>query len=257
MVGNNVMLITGAGQGLGEGISLGAAQSGYDLVLVDINKEKLSSVSEKCRQFDVNVYERCLDITNNFEVRETIKEVIEQIEKIDVLVNNAGIMQTKSILDITEDDWEKVMSVNLKAVFFLSQIIGRSMMERKKGSIINIASVAAKASRPMAIHYGVSKSGIISLTRSMAEFFGRYGIRVNAVSPGAMETELLVNIGKERSKLLGVTEEEALNEYIGPIPMNRLGKPNDVAQMVLFLASENASYITGQSINVCGGWQMV
>ncbi len=246
------MMITGAARGVGRGIALAGARAGAKLWLVDRDEAALKETAEECRGAE-SVETLTLDITDV----EAVRAQIAVLGPIDVLVNNAGIMQTKSFFEIEEEDWDRVLAVNLKAAFFLSQAVGKKMMEQKQGSIVNIASVAARWPRPLAMPYGVSKSGVLSLTRSMAAFFGEHGVRVNAVCPGAMDTEMLQRIGQERAHLFGGSPEEAILDYVGPIPMGRLGQPTDVAEAVLFLASDQARYITGQSLNVCGGWQMV
>jgi NAD(P)-dependent dehydrogenase (short-subunit alcohol dehydrogenase family) len=254
---DKVIVITGAAKGIGAGIALRAAQENMQLVLIDYDQQQLNGFVEEMKQISKNVTGVCLDISDIPKVRESIDRIIGDFSKIDVLVNNAGIMQTKSIFEIEEEDWDRVLNVNLKAMFFLSQAVGQHMVSQGSGSIVNIASVAARAPRPLAIHYGASKSGVLSLTRSMAEFFGSYGIRVNAVCPGAMDTEMIQRIGKERADRFNITPEEAIRDYVGNIPINRLGQPEDIAEMVLFLASDKAGYVSGQALNVCGGWQMV
>lgn len=247
-------MITGAARGIGRGIALVGAKAGAKLVLVDLDEAALKLTAEECKSRGAkSAITLPMDITNV----QTVRTQIAELDPIDVLVNNAGIMQTKSFLEIEEEDWDRVLAVNLKAAFFLSQAVGKKMIEQKQGSIVNIASVAARWPRPLAMPYGVSKSGILSLTRSMAAFFGEYGVRVNAVCPGAMDTEMLQRIGNERAHLFGGSPEQAILDYVGPIPMGRVGQPTDVAEAVLFLASDQAQYITGQSLNVCGGWQMV
>lgn len=251
------IMITGAARGIGMGIALTAAEKGANLILVDRDEAALETARRQCLECTSYVKSVVMDITNIREMRRTVDQVVMETERIDVLINNAGIMQTKSFMEIEEEDWDPVLSVNLKGLFFLSQAVGKHMIARGQGSIIHISSIAARFPRPLAMHYGASKAAILSLTKSMAEFFGEYGVRVNAVCPGPMETEMLQNIGRDRAALFGGSAQKAILNYVGPIPLQRLGQPQDVAEAALFLASDQAGYITGQALNVCGGVQMV
>jgi NAD(P)-dependent dehydrogenase (short-subunit alcohol dehydrogenase family) len=251
------IMITGAARGIGLGLALAAAGKGANLILVDRDEASLEAVKQECLEITGYVKSVVIDITNIQKMRKTVDQVIAYTDRIDVLINNAGIMQTKSFLEIEEEDWDRVFSVNLKGLFFLSQAVGKHMMTRRQGSIIHISSIAARFPRPLAMHYGASKAAVLSLTKSMAEYFGEYGVRVNAVCPGPMETEMLQAIGRDRAALFGGSTEKAILDYVGPIPLKRVGQPRDVAEAALFLASNQAAYITGQALNVCGGVQMI
>lgn len=251
------IMITGAARGIGLGLALAAAGKGANLILVDRDEAALEAAKQECLELTGYAKSVVMDITNIQEMRKTVDQVIVDTDRIDVLINNAGIMQTKPFLEIEEEDWDRVLSVNLKGLFFLSQAVGKHMIARRQGSIIHISSIAARFPRPLAMHYGASKAAVLSLTKSMAEFFGEYGVRVNAVCPGPMETEMLQAIGRDRAALFGGSEEKAILDYVGPIPLKRVGQPRDVAEAALFLASDPAAYITGQALNVCGGVQMI
>lgn len=250
-------MITGAARGIGLSLALAAAKKGANLLLVDRDEGALEAARRECLELTGYVENVVMDITSIQDMRKTVDQVIADTDRIDVLINNAGIMQTKPFLEIEEEDWDRVLSVNLKGLFFLSQAVGKHMVSRRQGSIIHISSVAARFPRPLAMHYGASKSAVLSLTKSMAEYFGEYGVRVNAICPGAMETEMLQAIGRDRAELFGGSAEKAILDYVGPIPLKRVGQPRDVAEAALFLASDQAAYITGQALNVCGGLQMV
>ncbi|MEW9674067.1 SDR family NAD(P)-dependent oxidoreductase [Ammoniphilus sp. 3BR4] len=251
------IMITGAARGIGLSLALAAAKKGANLLLVDRDEGALEAARRECLELTGYVKNVVMDITSIQDMRKTVDQVIADTDRIDVLINNAGIMQTKPFLEIEEEDWDRVLSVNLKGLFFLSQAVGKHMVSRRQGSIIHISSVAARFPRPLAMHYGASKSAVLSLTKSMAEYFGEYGVRVNAICPGAMETEMLQAIGRDRAELFGGSAEKAILDYVGPIPLKRVGQPRDVAEAALFLASDQAAYITGQALNVCGGLQMV
>jgi NAD(P)-dependent dehydrogenase (short-subunit alcohol dehydrogenase family) len=251
------IMITGAARGIGLDLARTAAEKGAKLILVDRDEAALVAAKRECLKLTDYVKSVVMDITNVQEMRETVDQVITDTERIDILINNAGIMQTKPFLEIEEEDWDRVLSVNLKGLFFLSQAVGKHMITRRQGSIIHISSIAARFPRPLAMHYGASKAAVLSLTKSMADFFGEYGVRVNAVCPGPMETEMLQAIGRDRASLFGGSAEKAILDYVGPIPLQRVGQPREVAEAALFLASDQAAYITGQALNVCGGVQMM
>jgi NAD(P)-dependent dehydrogenase (short-subunit alcohol dehydrogenase family) len=251
------IMITGAARGIGLGLARTAAEKGANLILVDRDEAALGEAKRECLKLTDYVKSVVMDITNVQEMRETVDQVIADTGQIDVLINNAGIMQTKPFLEMEEEDWDRVLSVNLKGLFFLSQAVGKHMITRRQGSIIHISSIAARFPRPLAMHYGASKAAVLSLTKSMADFFGEYGVRVNAVCPGPMETEMLQAIGRDRASLFGGSAEKAILDYVGPIPLKRVGQPQEVAEAALFLASDQAAYITGQALNVCGGVQMM
>ncbi|MEH7417701.1 SDR family oxidoreductase [Neobacillus drentensis] len=256
-LGGKFIMITGAARGIGLALARTAAGKGANLILVDRDEAALGEAKRECLKLTGYVKNVVMDITNVQELRETVDQVIADTERIDVLINNAGIMQTKPFLEVEEDDWDRVLSVNLKGLFFLSQAVGKHMITRGQGSIIHISSIAARFPRPLAMHYGASKAAVLSLTKSMADFFGEYGVRVNAVCPGPMETEMLQAIGRDRASLFGGSAEKAILDYVGPIPLQRVGQPQEVAEAALFLASDQAAYITGQALNVCGGVQMM
>ncbi|MBT2655110.1 SDR family oxidoreductase [Bacillus sp. ISL-18] len=251
------IMITGAARGIGLALARTAAEKGANLILVDRDEAALGEAKRECLKLTDYVKSVVMDITNVQEMRETVDQVIADTERIDVLINNAGIMQTKPFLEMEEEDWDRVLSVNLKGLFFLSQAVGKHMITRRQGSIIHISSIAARFPRPLAMHYGASKAAVLSLTKSMADFFGENGVRVNAVCPGPMETEMLQAIGRDRASLFGGSAEKAILDYVGPIPLQRVGQPEEVAEAALFLASDQAAYITGQALNVCGGVQMM
>ena len=190
---------------------------------------------------------RVLCIHADISVRASVKDMVNQIlhtfGRIDVLVNNAGILQQKPFLEISEEDWDQTMNTNLKGVFFCTQEVIPVMQKQKAGVIINMSSSGGQLGGPLAVHYSASKAGVICLTKSLARFGAPYGIRVNCIAPGLIDTDMTQ----------GEIHSQAGREKIGQIPMQRIGTVNDVAQLCLFLASEDSSYITGQTVNVNGG----
>ncbi|MFS0575601.1 glucose 1-dehydrogenase [Sporosarcina sp. 179-K 3D1 HS] len=245
-------IVTGAYQGIGKSIALKLASHGVNVLLVDLNPGIHSIVTEEQHQVEGQLFSFVTDLTNSENITNLVEFAKENFQVIDILVNNAGIMQTKPFLDITEEDWDRVLSINLKSVFLLSQAIVAQMLTQKEGRIINISSIAGRSGRPYSPHYAASKAGIISLTKSMAEAFGKQNIRTNAICPGVILTPMMEEIYENRSKL-GESPEE---KFLQTIKLDRLGTPEDVSDTALFLCSDQSSYINGQALNVCGGYEM-
>lgn len=245
-------LVTGAAQGLGLAIAEELAASGYNLILLDRKEEQLQKAADQIRQQGHLVHTRVIDLSQTEEIKPIIDDIGQTVGQLHVLVNNAGVNQVKPMDQVTSADWDFVMNVNLKAVFFIIQAASRIMADG--GSIVNIASVAANSPRPLSAAYAASKAGVVSVTKTASVTLSPRRIRVNAVCPGAMDTDLLAFMAEEMSSMSGKSAEESLRNYTGDIPLARLGAPADVARTVSFLASDAAGYITGQTVNVCGGW---
>ncbi|MBU8878737.1 SDR family oxidoreductase [Bacillus sp. FJAT-29790] len=249
---NKVAIITGGAQGLGYAISEELAEANYQVILLDRNQAQLQMAVKQLQEkgYQANGIEIDLSISEN--IQEIISQITHEFGKINVLVNNAGINIVKPFAQVTSSDWDKVMDINLKASFFMIQQVSPHMTEG--GSIVNISSVAANSPRPLSVAYAASKAGMISLTKTASIVLAPQRIRVNAICPGAMETELLSKMAQDMGELSSTSPEKSLENYIGTIPLGRISSPADVAQSVAFLVSDAANYITGQSLNVCGGW---
>ncbi|EST54268.1 diacetyl reductase [Brevibacillus panacihumi W25] len=246
-----VGVITGAARGLGYSIAEELASSGHIVHLLDRDQEQLQASVDKLRASGYEAYGWSIDLADPDLIPEVIMNIVEMTGNIDVLVNNAGVNFVKPIDQVTSTDWDFVLDINLKAVFFMIQAAAPQM--REGGSIINIASIAANSPRPLSVAYAASKAGVLSLTKTISIVLAPRRIRVNAICPGAMDTELLSKMAEEMSSLSHSTPEQSLQNYLGPIPLGRISEPTDVAKAVSFLASDAASYVTGQSLNVCGG----
>ncbi len=244
---DRVAIVTGAGQGIGKGIVLELAKEGAKVVVSDINEKTMNETVEEIKKLGAEAIGVKADVANSAEVEEIVKRTLEQFGRVDILVNNAGICKTSQVTDMSEDEWDKVLAINLKGVFLCSKTVLPKMVEQKYGKIINITSIAgAKIAWPKIGHYVASKAGIIGLTRNLALDYSRYGINVNAVAPGAIETAMLDSVLKD----LGMTREQVIQG----IPLGRIGQPEDIAKVVAFLASDDSSYITGQTIITDGGY---
>lgn len=240
------VIVTGAGAGIGRAVSLGFAQEGAKVALWDVNHQALLDAAEEIRSLGTEPIPRKVDVSKAREVKEALQELLSNWRRLDVLVNNAGICLVGSIESIEEKDWDRVMEVNLKSVFICSQAVMGIMKAQGEGCIINMGSVAGKVGGiAVGAHYSASKAAVMCLTKSLAKELAPHGIRVNAISPGVVETDMTRMITKGDWSL-----------YLSQIPMGRVGTAREVAKAVLFLASEDAAYITGEILDVNGGQLM-
>ena len=244
-LGEKVCLITGGAQGIGEACARLFLEQGAKVVIVDIHNERGQSLASQLQQQGHEILFIASDIGNKIEVDAVIKKVIAQHGRLDVLVSNAGIFKAAPFLEVSESDFDEVLRVNLKGAFLMGQAAARVMKDQGGGAIVHMSSVNGVLAIPEIASYNVSKGGLNQLTRAMALALADDGIRVNAVAPGTIATELA-------SKAV-LTSEEARNKILGRTPMKRLGDPSEVAHVVAFLASDAASYITGEVITVDGG----
>ena len=240
---DKVAIITGAAGSVGRAIACSFAKNGAKLVLVDLDQKTLDSFADEIANKDTETITFAIDVSKEEQVLHVVQSTIKRFNKIDILVNNAGICKKAPILDITVDEWDNVMAVNLRSVFMFSKEVFRQMKNRKYGKIINVASLAGKIGGILAgAHYSASKAGIICFTKTMAQQAAPYKINVNSICPGPIESKL--------SEMWG---EEAKKDLANKIPFKTFAQPDDIAQTILFLASASAKYITGQSLDVNGG----
>ncbi len=238
-------LVTGGAQGIGKAVGLLLARNGADIVISDINLEKAEETAKEVQALGRKALATKVDVAALGDVEKMVEAILTQFGKVDILVNNAGIARDKLILRMTEEDWDAVLNINLKGTFNCTKAVVRHMSKQKSGKIVNIASVVGEMGNAGQGNYAASKAGVIGFTKTIAREFAQRGINVNAIAPGYIETPMtdaLPDKVKEELKRL--------------IPMDRLGKPEDVAEAVLFLVSESANYITGQVLNVNGGIYM-
>ena len=244
-LGEKVCLITGGAQGIGEACARLFLEQGAKVVIVDVDKEKGQALASQLQQQGHEILFLASDVGNKVEVDAVIAQVLAQHGRLDVLVSNAGIFKAAPFLEVSESDFDEVLRVNLKGAFLIGQAAARVMKEKGGGAIVHMSSVNAVMAIPEIASYNVSKGGLNQLTRAMALALADDGIRVNAVAPGTIATELA-------SKAV-LTSDDARNKILGRTPMKRLGNPSEVAHVVAFLASDAASYITGEVITVDGG----
>lgn len=245
---DKVAIITGARRGMGKAHAIKLAKAGAKVVVSDISQEECQKVVEEIKKEGGEALALKCDVAKKKEVEEMVKKTIEKWGKVDILVNNAGICQFKPFLELTEDEWDRTLDINLKGYFLCAQTVAKEMLKQKYGKIVNIASVACGQigiGFPTLAHYSASKGGIIALTETLAVELASYNITVNAIAPGMIETPMIAPIKESPEQ-----EKEALKR----IPLGRSGKPEEVSNLVLFLASDESSYITGSTIIIDGGW---
>jgi len=248
-----VAVVTGAAQGIGRAIAHRLAKDGFAIAIVDINTDVLDGVKKEIEELGGQALALKADLTRLEDIQNVINQSAEW-GQLSVLVNNAGRVIISPFLEITEKEWDAIMTLNLKTVFFAIQFAVRHMHDG--GRIVNLSSISGRSGRSDQAHYAAAKCGVISLTQSAALSFASQGITVNAVCPGVVDTPMTTRIHEIRASALRITPEESLARMIAKIPLGRLEKTEDVAGAVSFLCSPDAAYITGQSLNVCGGMEM-
>ena len=251
---DQVALVTGAGQGIGKASALALAAAGANVVAVDIAGQSANDTAAAVARMGRRGLPIQADMGSVQDIDRMVAEAIAAFGRIDILVNNAGVTRRAYIMDLTEEDWDRIHRVNSKGVFFCLQRVAREMIPRRSGRIVNIASIAGKGfvGTSNAI-YAASKGAVIALTKTAAQQLGQHDINVNAVCPGIVRTGLYLSIVATIAEKEGVGIEEIERRYVEGVPLQRANEPEDIAAMVVFLASPGARNITGQSFNVDGG----
>lgn len=239
-------LITGASRGIGQALSLGLARLGFDIAMMDLESTQsaLESNRAKIQSMGRQAYTYNADVSNKSNVEDLVTKVVAEAGKVDLLVNNAGVLKLALLEELEESDWDQHFNVNTKGVFLMCQAVTPYMKERGTGRIVNVASIAGRLGVPNQGHYAATKAAVISLTRVLSRELGPFGINVNAICPGIILTEMGRN---------NLGDEEAVKFWESQTALRRLGQPEDLVGAVQFFASEHADFITGQTINVDGG----
>jgi NAD(P)-dependent dehydrogenase (short-subunit alcohol dehydrogenase family) len=286
-----VAIVTGAGQGIGQGVALRLAAEGAAVVIADYNASTAAETGVEIQVAGGVALPYAVNIADVGAVQTMVDDVAAHFGRIDILVNNAGVVQTKPLLDLDEIDWDRVIDVNQRGTFFVLQAVARQMIRQlpetlrsgagvadllssqldqraaeaattsepllaSYGKIVNFSSIAGRRGRPLSTHYAATKAAIISITQSAALALAPYRINVNAVCPGIVPTSMWTQIDQDRAHLFGAREGEAMAAFIQQVPLKRAATPEDLAGVVAFLCSADADYITGQALNVDGGYEM-
>jgi 2-dehydro-3-deoxy-D-gluconate 5-dehydrogenase len=241
----NIALVTGASRGLGQGMALALAEAGADVALVARTQSSLEETAAKVEKAGSRALVVQADLSRSGETTRVVDEAVKQFGRLDILLNAAGTQVRKPISEMTEQDYDYLMSVNLKSLYFLSQAASKEMSRNNRGKIINIASLTSFIGISNISIYGTSKGGVASMTRQFAVELAKNNIQVNAISPGYFITELTAAL---------FADPERAKWVLGKIPMGRTGTPEDLAGAVVFLASKASDYVTGQILSVDGGW---
>ena len=245
---NKIAIVTGARRGMGKSHALALARAGAKVAVADISLEDCEKVVQEIKKQKGEAMAIKCDVSQKAEVDEMVRKTIDEFGRVDILVNNAGICQFKPFLDLTEDDWDRTININLKGYFLCAQACAKEMAKQKSGVIVNIASIAmgqVGCGFPTLAHYCASKGGIIGMTETLALELAPHGIRVNAISPGAIETPMIDPLKSDPKTMEGT---------LARVPLHRIGKPEEVSNLVLFLASDASSYMTGSTVVIDGGW---
>ena len=246
MLTQKVAIVTGAGQGIGKAIAMAFAKAGASIVVAEFNAETGNQTVNEIKSLNKAALYSKVDVTQAEQVERMVQDALKAFGKIDILVNNAGGGYTiKSVMEIPEDEWDRVVTLNLKSTFLCSKMVSIEMVKQESGSIINLGSLAGLEPFPLRSHYAAAKAAVINFTRSMAIEMGPLNIRVHAIAPGQIRTALVEDI---LAKHPGLREERMIR-----LPFGRFGEPEEVANVALFLASDLSSYVTGEIIGVDGG----
>ena len=240
---DEVAIVTGAARGIGRETALLFSKNGAVVVPIDVSENELKDVAGIIQKDKRECLPMVADVSKLGDIENVINQVLKKYERIDILVNNAAIVgPTKKMWEIDERDWDRIIDINLKSVFLFCKAVTPLMMEKKKGKIVNTASIAGKEGNENLCAYSASKAGVMSLSRALSKEIAPYGIRVNSIAPALIETAMMKEMPQEQIDLL-----------LKKIPMGRVGQPEEVAELIMFLASDRSSFITGQCFNITGG----
>lgn len=250
---DKIAIVTGGSAGIGRGIVERLVQEGAIVTIVDIN---IAEAEKAAAEIGGGTQAIKMDITKKDEVESVVDKVIQKFGRIDILVNNAALSWPRLFIDMTEKEWDQMCAVNLKGVYLITRPVLSNMVKQRYGKIISISSIAGKEGIAKFSHYSATKFAVIGLTQSLAHEYAEYGVNINVVCPGVVRTPLWEDQLPGMAEEQGKSTEQVFQEFCEPIPFKRPQTPEDIGGMVSFLAADLAKNITGQSINVTGGWHM-
>lgn len=262
-------IVTGGGRGIGAAIAGRLAREGADVAVADIIVENASGTVDKIKESGGEAIAVPVDVSDVSDIRRMVRRVVEEYGRIDILVNNAGVIKNKHFLEVTEEDWDRVIDINQRGTAFCTQTVALQMIAQipeevrdagasnnGNGKIVNLSSISGRRGRELLLAYAASKAAIISITQSAAIALAPYNINVNAIAPSVVMTEMWEQNAIEKSAILGIPPEQTSQDFVDRIPLGRPGTPEEMAGAVAFLCSEDSDYITGQTLNVDGGYEM-
>jgi len=242
---NKIAIVTGSKRGIGKSIALELAKEGAKIVISDIDLKECQDVCDEIKKMGLDAIAVKCDVSKKGDVDAMVEKTIQKFQKIDIIVNNAGVVLMKPFLEMTEKDWDFILDINLKGVFLCTNAVAKQMIKQKSGKIISITSIAGEVGFMNTSAYCASKAGIINLTRELALELCPYNINVNAVAPGVIATNMTEDMLKDKKTKEGL---------LANIPLGRVGKPEEIGKAVIFLASDDSNYVTGHTLVVDGGW---
>jgi 3-oxoacyl-[acyl-carrier protein] reductase len=251
-----VAIVTGGGRGIGRATALELARLGADVVVAELDKAGAERTAAEVSALGRRSLVIGTDVTKRGDLAAMVQRTKAELGRIDVLVNNAGIYRAAATLDVSEDHWDAIMTINAKAVFFATQAVLPVMIAQKRGAIVSVSSMAGKIGSRTNLPYNASKAAVISITKSLALAHAGDGVRVNCVCPGFVETDMWDKVSREQGALLGLSATEFTRQRASQVPLGRMERPEDVAAVIGFLASPRAGYMTGQALSVDGGLVM-
>lgn len=253
---DRVAIVTGAASGMGKAMALGYAAEGADVVVADINEEAGQKVADEISATGRRGLFVRLDVADPQSSKDLVARTLTEFRQLDILVNNAGIGLIKPVWEMTPEEWDRIFAVNVKGLFFCAQAVSEPMRRRGSGKIINLASIAGRRGEALVVAYCASKAAVISITQSLALALAPYGVNVNAMAPGVVDTPYWKEVDRQFAEILGKQPGEPIRDVVQHIPLGRVEQPEDVVPLAVFLAGPGSDYITGQTYNVEGGMVM-
>lgn len=248
-----VAIVTGAAQGIGKGVALEYAKNGADIAILDINAERLAETAKEIEALGRKCYQAIGDVSNEEIVKSFVEDVVAKCGKIDILTHCAGILRSCAIVDQDVKDWDTVIAVNLRSSFLFGKYVGRQMKQQGSGAMVMVDSCASKTAEAFNAVYCASKAGVRLLAQSLALELAEFGVRVNSIAPGTINTEMIQRCLHDRAPLYGLTFEQYLHEFNEATPLKRMGEPEEIGKLCVFLVSDDSAFITGSSFNISGG----
>lgn len=258
MLEKKIALVTGAAQGIGRATAIVLGGYGCDLIVTDIQSEKLEKTCEAIKAINRRCIAIVTDVRSTQQIEDSVKKGINKYGRIDILVNCAGIVNASKLVDLSEEIWDKVMTINAKSVFIYTRAVAKHMIEKGiKGKIVNVSSQAAKLGEYGNGAYSCSKAVVSTLTQVFGLELSAYGINVNAICPGPTDTQIMQNVFNERASLVNMTPEEYAKDWVKNVPLGRMAKPEEMGELIAFLCSDKSSYMTAVSTTISGGMTII